>query len=151
MRRTLLFTIALGVAATGCGSATDSPLAVPATTTTVFPTSRTVPSFGAPTAVLEATAANAMANATGACTNFDFLYLEAAQAPVSAVQARKTLAMVTQFAEAAATGAPAQWAHLSNDVATVVNDVGTPAWDASTHQDDLAPVVALYTDCRPLE
>lgn len=149
---TALLTAALATALAGCGASTASPVPAPSTTaTTITPPSPTVPSFGAPADVEPSTAANASANASGACAGFSVLYLQAAQTPVAASAATPQIAKVQRFAQAAATGAPAQWAQLSHDVDALVDAVASPQWAAVPNQDQLPAVQAVYADCRPLQ
>ena len=135
----------------GCGSTPTTPSALPPTAPTTVPTSRTVPSFGLTPTVLPATAADATANARGACSRFSLFYIRLPGGPLTAPVAQRYLAPVQQFASAAATGNPAQWDQLRRAVESLVAYVGTGAWGAASSQIDLAPVSIVYTDCRSLQ
>lgn len=142
----------LGAFAAGCGTSTASPVPLPPTTpSTITPPSPTVPSFGAPATVLPATAANAMANASGACSAFSALYVRAAGTSVATGDATPLAARAQQFADAAAAGAPGQWHQLAADVRALVAVIVAPAWESSPHQDDLPQIGAVLADCRPLQ
>jgi hypothetical protein len=101
--------------------------------------------------VLPATAADATGNASGACAAFSALYVRAAGAPVASGDATPVAGRAEQFADAAASGAPAQWHQLAADVHALVAVIASPAWAASTHQDDLPQIGAVLNDCRPLQ
>lgn len=126
-------------------------LVAPTTTATTMPPSPTVPPLGYTVSVLPATAANATANARGACSRYSLLYIRLPQATVTADAARRYLAPVQQFADAAAAGNPAQWGQLRADVDGLMGLVGTSAWRTSTGQINLPAVQAVYRDCLSLE
>lgn len=142
----------LAVAAlAGCGTSTASPVAAPPTTATTLPSGPTVPAFGAPASVLPATAADATANASGACSRFATLYVELAQAPVDGASAGQAASQAAAYAAAAAAGAPTQWGQLHQDLVALSDATATPAWSTSPHQLALPQVAAVYADCRPLQ
>ncbi|MCU4184715.1 hypothetical protein K6U06_10115 [Acidiferrimicrobium sp. IK] len=142
--------VGAALAVAGCGGPTTT-LVAPTTTATTMAPSATVPPLGYTVSVLPATAANATANARGACSRFSLLYIRLPQATVATDAARGYLAPVQQFADAAGAGDPAQWGQLRADVDGLMGLVDTPAWRSSTAQINLPAVQAVYRDCRSLE
>jgi hypothetical protein len=137
--------------ASACGTSAGTTVAVQPTVTTLPPPSPTVPAFGAPASVLPATAANAMLNASGACSEIDLVYVQAAQTHVASEPAQADITMALQFAQAAATGAPGQWGVLRADTQAVLATVTSGAWDEAASQDAIPAVSTVYQDCRPLQ
>ena len=156
-RRTRAALLAVGLfgvagGASACvGPGPPKGAVAPVTTSTVEAPSATVPSFGDTPAVLAATAANAEANASGACARFYPLYVALAQGPVPAAAVSRQLADVTSFAQAAAAGAPARWDALLTAVRALAASVASSSWSTAASEAANPAVVAVAHDCLSLQ
>jgi hypothetical protein len=152
VRWTALLAVALGAATTGCASSGASSLvSAPPTTASSAAPPVTVPPLGLTPAVLPATQANAEANARGACSRFDIVYIRLAQGVVPSARASAAVGAVTPFADAAGAGDGAQWGQLRTDVAGLAAATVAPTWTTGGPQAYLPAVRAVYDDCASLQ
>ncbi len=138
-----------GAMAPGCGGSTTA-IVVPSTTTVADQAPATVPALGSPSVPLPPTAANALANAQGACSTYDRLYIQLDNG-ASINAASSVLATSLQFATNAANGARASWAQLLHDTQALADFVTSPSWNPAASEIAAAPVTRLYEDCRSLQ
>lgn len=144
----MLSVLLAGAALAGCGSSSaGSTISIPPTTPTTLPSAANIPAFGTTPSVLPATAANARANAQGACSRFSVLFVRLAQLTVPASEAQQKLAPVQLFAAAAATGSPTQWSQLASDVNALMNVVNGPSW-VTPSQAIIPQVASVNQDCQ---